>query len=45
MTQIGFIIGFDILLDTFLVRTVVVPAIATVLGRYSWWPSTVRRPA
>ncbi|MCE5289820.1 MAG: MMPL family transporter, partial [Nocardiaceae bacterium] len=41
MTQIGFIIGFGILLDTFLVRTVVVPAIATVLGRYSWWPSSV----
>ncbi|CAM4001710.1 RND family transporter [Smaragdicoccus niigatensis] len=45
MTQMGFVIGFGILLDTFVVRTLVVPAIAMVLGRYSWWPSTVHRRA
>jgi RND superfamily putative drug exporter len=39
LTQVGCIIGFGILLDTFLVRTITVPAIATLLGRYSWWPS------
>jgi hypothetical protein len=28
-----------ILLDTFLVRTVTVPAIATLVGEANWWPS------
>jgi RND superfamily putative drug exporter len=37
--QIGFIIGVGLLLDTFLVRTVTVPAMAVVLGNANWWPS------
>lgn len=39
VVQAGFVIGVGILLDTFVVRTVTVPAIATVLGRASWWPA------
>jgi RND superfamily putative drug exporter len=38
VVQAGFVIGVGILLDTFLVRTVTVPAVATVLGRANWWP-------
>jgi RND superfamily putative drug exporter len=37
--QIGFIIGVGLLLDTFLVRTVTVPAIAALVGNANWWPS------
>ncbi|MGB8402568.1 MAG: RND family transporter [Mycobacterium sp.] len=37
--QIGFIIGVGLLLDTFLVRTITVPAIAALLGDANWWPS------
>jgi len=37
--QGGFVIGVGILLDTFVVRTVTVPAIAALLGRANWWPS------
>jgi RND superfamily putative drug exporter len=37
--QIGFIIGIGLLLDTFLVRTITVPAIAALLGDANWWPS------
>ncbi|MCL1885671.1 MAG: MMPL family transporter [Dehalococcoidia bacterium] len=37
--QIGAAIGIGILIDTFLVRALLVPAIATILGRYGWWPS------
>ncbi|CAM3302500.1 hypothetical protein AXK57_17990 [Tsukamurella pulmonis] len=38
MTQVGLIIGVGLLLDTFVVRTIVVPAIATLAGPASWWP-------
>lgn len=38
MTQAGFIIGCGLLLDTFVVRTLTVPAIATLLRETSWWP-------
>ena len=39
--QGGFVIGVGILLDTFLVRTITVPAIAALVGRANWWPSRV----
>ncbi|MGB6126455.1 MAG: MMPL family transporter, partial [Gordonia sp. (in: high G+C Gram-positive bacteria)] len=45
MVQIGFIIGIGLLLDTFLVRTIVVPALAALFGEVSWWPGRVHRPA
>ncbi|WP_234840809.1 MMPL family transporter, partial [Mycobacterium tuberculosis] len=38
MIQVGLIIGCGLLLDTFLVRTLTVPAIATLLRENSWWP-------
>jgi putative drug exporter of the RND superfamily len=41
VVQGGFVIGAGILLDTFLVRTITVPAIATLVGRANWWPSRV----
>ena len=37
--QIGAGITVGILMDTFLVRALLVPALATVAGRWSWWPS------
>lgn len=39
VVQGGFVIGVGILLDTFLVRTITVPAIAALVGRANWWPS------
>ena len=38
MVEAGFIIGCGLLLDTFLVRTLTVPAIAALLREASWWP-------
>lgn len=42
MVQTGFIIGMGLLIDTFVVRTITVPALAAMIGRANWWPS---RPA
>jgi RND superfamily putative drug exporter len=39
MVQGGFIIGVGLLLDTFLVRTITVPALAVLMGKANWWPS------
>ena len=41
LVQIGFAVAVGVLLDTFVVRTALVPAIAVLLGHWSWWP---RRP-
>lgn len=38
--QTGFTIGMGLLLDTFVVRSLLVPAAATLLGRRLWWPSS-----
>ena len=43
LTQIGIIVCIGVLLDTLLVRTVLVPALAFVLGDRFWWPGRIRR--
>ena len=45
MVQIGFIIGAGLLIDTFVVRTITVPAIAALIGRANWWPAKPRKAA
>src|SRR6185312_16258811 len=41
LTQLGVIVGLGILLDTFVVRTVVIPALFTLIGPRIWWPARV----
>jgi RND superfamily putative drug exporter len=43
LRQIGFGIAAGILMDTFLIRTLLIPAIVTMLGRWNWWPSALYR--
>ena len=43
LTQIGFAVGFGVLLDTIIVRSVIVPALVYDFGAKVWWPSKLRR--
>jgi len=41
--DIGLGLAFGILMDTFLVRTLLVPSTVVLLGRWNWWPSRLSR--
>jgi RND superfamily putative drug exporter len=46
MAQVGTTIALGLLFDTLIVRSFMTPSVATLLGRWFWWPQHVRpRPA
>jgi RND superfamily putative drug exporter len=44
LVQLAFIVAFGVLLDTVLVRSLLVPALAYDIGPKIWWPSKLGRP-
>ncbi len=43
LLQIGVAIAMGVLIDTFVVRSLLVPAVAVILGKWNWWPAKGRR--
>jgi RND superfamily putative drug exporter len=43
LVELGTVVAFGVLVDTFIVRSMLVPAIITVVGDKSWWPSAMGR--
>lgn len=43
LVQIAFIVAFGVLLDTFVVRSLLVPALTYDIGPAIWWPSKLSR--
>jgi RND superfamily putative drug exporter len=39
LTQVGFTVAFGVLLDTAIVRSILVPALTFELAGRTWWPS------
>ncbi|QDC26837.1 MMPL family transporter [Georgenia yuyongxinii] len=45
LVQLAFIVGAGVLIDTFVVRSFLVPGVIHDIGRTTWWPWTRRVPA
>ena len=43
LVQIAFLVAFGVLLDTLVVRSLLVPALAYDIGARTWWPSALWR--
>jgi RND superfamily putative drug exporter len=45
LAQVGFTVAFGVLLDTIIVRSILVPSLSHEIGKRIWWPSRLARSA
>ncbi|ADP80022.1 MMPL family transporter [Pseudofrankia inefficax] len=45
LAEIGFTVAFGVLLDTIIVRSILVPSLSHEIGKRIWWPSKLARAA
>ena len=45
LLQLGFGVAAGVLIDTFITRTLIVPALVAMFGRWNWWPSRIGVPS
>ena len=41
--QLGFAVAVGVLMDTFITRTLIVPSIFKLLGKWNWWPFIIKQ--
>jgi RND superfamily putative drug exporter len=44
LAQIGFAVSFGVIVEAFVVRPLVVPALTTLCGKWAWWPGGIPTP-
>jgi putative drug exporter of the RND superfamily len=44
VAQVGIAVAIGVLIDAFIVRTILVPALVTLLGERTWWPNRLASP-
>ena len=41
LLQLGLAVADGVLMDTFITRTLIVPSLVAMFGRWNWWPSRI----